>query len=451
MPATSQWWDYIPFSDIIDMNTLKSSMNLFLKEFGRAEYFGEIKYGLRHGIGIMKYENGTIYEGHWVNDYKEGLGAEKTQNNDKYEGYYLKGKPHGQGTFFWKNGDTYQGEWNNGLRHGYGILKNSKGETFEGKWQNDKPEGKESQILQHDEVYTGNFGDGFECEWSRICYNNGDIYFGPHQNQIPNGYGRLIEIDGGIYTGNFVGGKKNGFGIWQKICRNSIQKYTGMFYNDVKHGYGVYYWESGSQYKGQFFNDEREGLGEMTWSDGSKFIGEWRKGKQNGYGKLYYNNGEVKLVYIRNNKIVEPPQDLQIPEELNNPHFRIGSLAPSEHFLSNGNHRLHQYELNDKLFDNPLSMSTPIRFSKNPEPRKMSKLSICHKSLDANHSPQFLIRKINPVESKTPLFMLVENSPSPIKSIYTKRFRIRNRSAIKNRKIFHLNKSLSPDKIYYIS
>ena len=38
----------------------------------------------------MNFLSGTIYQGDWLNDKKEGKGCEYYNNNSKYEGNYFK-------------------------------------------------------------------------------------------------------------------------------------------------------------------------------------------------------------------------------------------------------------------------------------------------------------------------------------------------------------------------
>jgi hypothetical protein len=65
-------------------------------------YIGELENNLKHGKGIIYYNNGKIkYEGDFI--------------NDKYEGY---------GKYIDENGEYYIGEWSNGLRHGKGTIYN---------------------------------------------------------------------------------------------------------------------------------------------------------------------------------------------------------------------------------------------------------------------------------------------------------------------------------------
>ena len=78
-------------------------------------------------------QNGEIYR----------KGKIKYTNGDIYNGEFLNHKRNGKGIFQYHNGNIYNGEFNNNLYHGYGILITSdkqnpltkkwkRGEKYEG-------------------------------------------------------------------------------------------------------------------------------------------------------------------------------------------------------------------------------------------------------------------------------------------------------------------------------
>jgi hypothetical protein len=58
----------------------------------------------------MKYVNGNIYEGTWLNDKRNGKGK-MTHNGDTYDGDWLNNKRHGKGSIIFKDGTAYGGDW----------------------------------------------------------------------------------------------------------------------------------------------------------------------------------------------------------------------------------------------------------------------------------------------------------------------------------------------------
>lgn len=57
----------------------------------------------------MLYNDGRIYEGNWMSDYKYGEGYEKFANQCVYQGEFINGKPEGIGRYSWPNGEYYEG------------------------------------------------------------------------------------------------------------------------------------------------------------------------------------------------------------------------------------------------------------------------------------------------------------------------------------------------------
>lgn len=133
-------------SQEIDLEDLRNSVNVYLKRFPDAVYFGEcIKQKnrlLRHGKGVMKYQNGRVYEGEWDKDQRHGRGFEKYPNKNIYIGEFKEGKAHGSGKYEWvQQGEVYDGEWSKGTRHGYGVWKRKNGDSYIGEWKRGKADG----------------------------------------------------------------------------------------------------------------------------------------------------------------------------------------------------------------------------------------------------------------------------------------------------------------------
>jgi len=96
-------------SEIFDFSILKNSINYGIKEYTHLPsatsihsshsgmdftvYRGELKTkttpngqeSVRHGLGIMSYHNGCVYEGQWANDMRNGKGYEKFLGNANHE------------------------------------------------------------------------------------------------------------------------------------------------------------------------------------------------------------------------------------------------------------------------------------------------------------------------------------------------------------------------------
>lgn len=87
-------------------------------------------------------------------------------NGVVYDGQFVDGKQTGQGILRWANGNVYQGNWLNGNRHGSGILTWPNGNRYDGEWgPNDRPNGY-GTYLYSSSVYSGTWVDG--------CFNDYD-------------------------------------------------------------------------------------------------------------------------------------------------------------------------------------------------------------------------------------------------------------------------------------
>lgn len=69
----------------------------------------------------------------------EGHGLMRYKDGSVYEGYFVNGKKHGKGTYVDPNGNTFDGNWRQGKRQGPGKLR-LKGatESIHWDWKNDK-------------------------------------------------------------------------------------------------------------------------------------------------------------------------------------------------------------------------------------------------------------------------------------------------------------------------
>ena len=102
-------------------------------------YIGEWKNGLKHGKGILYYENGNkLYDGNFIEDKFEGEGIYYYDNSDYYVNEFKYHKFGGKGKLYdgdfiyheskenhldiYEYGNYYSGEWKNGKKHGLGEI-----------------------------------------------------------------------------------------------------------------------------------------------------------------------------------------------------------------------------------------------------------------------------------------------------------------------------------------
>ena len=117
--------------------------------------------GQPNGQGEMRYDNGHVYKGAWLNGNMNGYGTMVYSHSHGiyYQGEWRDGKREGHGMFrrgdghievgqwnqnnmtngqiFYPNRDVYDGEVRNGLRHGKGTLTHPNGTSVLGNWDSD--------------------------------------------------------------------------------------------------------------------------------------------------------------------------------------------------------------------------------------------------------------------------------------------------------------------------
>eukprot|EP00347_Sterkiella_histriomuscorum_P003834 403362762 len=301
------WSEYQMKSKMFDYELIRQMPNFGIKKYKNSVYRGQLNSeGKRHGKGIMSYfDSMRLYEGDWVNDYREGEGYEKFSNLNEYRGAYKVNKPNGKGTYWWRNGDYYDGQWYEGVRQGQGKWISRSGETYEGEWHKGQASGYGTMTWSNGDKYVGGWKYYKKHGNGEDTYAEGNRFIGKYEDGLPQGYGEYYWADGSFYRGSFSKGHKEGQGImfrkYQQDCKEKWVLYEGDFQNDARHGMGEIKWSNGNYYLGEFFNDERNGNGEMRWVDDSTYIGEWSKGKRHGWGTLKKPDGTIMTgVFIMN-------------------------------------------------------------------------------------------------------------------------------------------------------
>ncbi|KAM0456154.1 hypothetical protein ACHAPV_007401 [Trichoderma viride] len=96
-----------------------------------------------HGKGIMRYSDGSVYEGQWEHGNYSGTGK-YTSKNEEYVGSWVYGIKSGHGKLITQDGQiVYDGWFVNGQRSDAGTLKYPQiGVSYTGQWSKDVPNGK---------------------------------------------------------------------------------------------------------------------------------------------------------------------------------------------------------------------------------------------------------------------------------------------------------------------
>ena len=151
------------------------------------KYDGDVdKNQIPNGQGRMRYKNGDVYEGNWVNGQRSGFG---TWTHDQWGSYK----------------DVYEGNWANDMKNGQGTMTYSDRQKYVGNWENDNKSGQGTITYPYGNIYgyEGNWANNFMNGQGTMTYHNGKREEGNWVNgQMTEG--TTIYPDGSRYEGTFI-------------------------------------------------------------------------------------------------------------------------------------------------------------------------------------------------------------------------------------------------------
>ena len=163
-------------SDRAKIEELYENLRPYFKTVSKVGYEGSRdSNGKRSGKGIYRWDDGTVYDGEWLDDDRHGLGVERIADGNIYEGEYRADKASGHGIYRYADGEIYERGWLNDLRSGYGIYHHADGHIYEGGMLN-----------------------GLSSGYGIMRYANGRVYEGQWLNDKSSGHGVMRGADGTI-------------------------------------------------------------------------------------------------------------------------------------------------------------------------------------------------------------------------------------------------------------
>ena len=100
---------------------------------------------MAQGVGVFRFATGgggdAYHKGHFVNDVRHGRGVERTRDGSLYVGEWKRGRHDGWGVFTKSKGDTYRGYWLDGRKLGECVYHFHNGDVYDGDFINDKAKG----------------------------------------------------------------------------------------------------------------------------------------------------------------------------------------------------------------------------------------------------------------------------------------------------------------------
>lgn len=267
-----EWGDkgfaYVKYDDFIDFTRMAVRFEAELTPV--KETVGCVMGNCENGYGRLVYQDGSIYEGNFINKERAGYGM-----------------------FIWKEDlASFGGEWEASKRHGKGAFVDDKGKKQEGYWKND-------QFVQGEIVINGIT----RTELTGNIAQNLSFLSPKEVAAILQQKSMVDTLAANLKQGCIYGNCQDGVGVI--LGQNYV--YYGGFQSGLRQGYGEMRWigESwGNTYIGNSEANTRIGVGAYFWPNGNKFFGEWQNGNRNGLGTFFNTNGDIQAGKFENNNFI---------------------------------------------------------------------------------------------------------------------------------------------------
>jgi len=162
-----------------------------------AQYEGQMKDGVPHGRGVMKWPDGGQYDGEWRSGNRDGQGTMKWPDGRQFAGSWTRNEPNsGSGIWTLRDGRTFNGHLVNDLPDGRGKTTWPDGREYEGNWKNGKPEGTERWKWPDGRTFRGRSDDPMLGQWGMLTWPDGRSFYGPLKDFKPHGEGKVTLPDG---------------------------------------------------------------------------------------------------------------------------------------------------------------------------------------------------------------------------------------------------------------
>jgi hypothetical protein len=127
---------------------------------GSSSYQGGFLDNRKHGLGVLKYPDGRVYDGAFQLD-RMGKGTMQYTDGSTYWGYYVDNIPHGRGKFTIPDGTIYDGEMDRGSFEGHGRMTFPDGRWYLGEWTDGQKNGIGLEVLADGSLlHEGTFCNG---------------------------------------------------------------------------------------------------------------------------------------------------------------------------------------------------------------------------------------------------------------------------------------------------
>lgn len=250
----------------------------------RSRYRGQIhpQTLAMHGKGVMEYGDGSMYEGEFKENQREGAGVMKFPDGETHRGTFVGGRLEGQGSIVFANQARYEGELRAGEPSGPGRMEFADGTFCEGGFLAGKYHGKGKLKYASGAGYEGEFLAGERSGSGTLIYSDGVRYEGQFLYGRRHGAGRQTHPSGATYEGEWKGDQLTG------KCRIAVEQsiYDGQCLDSKASGTG--YLEDKEKrlvYRGEFAKDQFHGKGSLQAGE-LAYEGAFKAGAIDGPGVL---------------------------------------------------------------------------------------------------------------------------------------------------------------------
>jgi len=110
------------------------------------------------GRAIFTFDDNSYFKGIYLKNIREGYFEEFSENDDLvFKGLYSKGKRNGKGTAYFEDGSSYEGNFVDNVKTGLGRYFFPKGSYYEGEFKNNAINGRGKYFFKENEYWEGNF------------------------------------------------------------------------------------------------------------------------------------------------------------------------------------------------------------------------------------------------------------------------------------------------------
>lgn len=251
------------------------------------------------GQGIITFEDGSKYEGWWMNGMRQGQGREESAFGHVVEGEFRSDLPfNAVGEKLVDNGTAvFKGTWINGTRNGPGkLFYPDLNRSLEGEFRGDSIcNGKGFLRLSDNSTLEGEFVNRTLTGQGKVTNRWGTVFEGNFDRGQLHGYGKETHLSGITVEGYF--------NHWDRV--NGTQRfadgttYIGTFHKHTFHGFGTITYANGESYMGEWANGQRHGHGKFSFLNNATYEGEWQHNKAEGNGTYighdyFYTGNHVK-------------------------------------------------------------------------------------------------------------------------------------------------------------